>query len=50
MKLDYTKEELAVQKAALEQMFPTVEIVDAYSGMELDPVTLDARGSTAPVP
>lgn len=50
MKLDYTKEELAVQLAALGQMFRQVEIVDAYRGVVLDPATLEPQGSTAPIP
>ncbi|WP_300368146.1 diguanylate cyclase domain-containing protein [uncultured Subdoligranulum sp.] len=50
MKLDYTKEELAVQVAALEQLFSAVRIVDAYRGVLLDPVTLEAKGSMPPIP
>ena len=50
MKLDYTKQELAVQMAALEQVFPAVQIVDGYRGVALDPGTLEPRGSITPVP
>lgn len=50
MKLEYTKEELAVQVAALEQLFETVQIVDPYRGVLLDPATLEAGTESGPVP
>lgn len=50
MKLYYTKEELAAELAALEQMFPVVRIVDAYRGVVLDPATLEPGPGTVPVP
>lgn len=50
MKLEYTKEELAVQVAALEQLFDTVQIVDPYRGVLLDPATLEPGTESGPVP
>lgn len=50
MKLEYTKEELSLQAAALQQLFDTVHIVDPYRGVRLDPVTLEPQEESAPVP
>lgn len=50
MKLEYTKEELAVEIAALEQMFEGVQIVDPYRGALLDPATLEPGAESGPVP
>ena len=50
MKLEYTKEELAVQIAALEQLFDAVQIMDPYRGVLLDPATMEPRGECGPVP
>lgn len=50
MKLEYTKEELAVQIAALEQLFDKVQIVDPYRNALLDPATLEPAGESSPIP
>lgn len=50
MKLEYTKEELAAQIAALEQLFDKVHIVDPNRGALLDPATLESCGESGPVP
>lgn len=50
MKLEYTREELSVQVAALEQLFDTVQIVDPYRGALLDPATMEPCGESTPVP
>ena len=50
MKLEYTKEELSLQAAALEQLFDAVHIVDPYRGVRLDPATLEPQEESAPVP
>lgn len=50
MKLEYTKEELAVQIAALEQLFDTVCIVDPYRSVLLDASTLESAGEGSPIP
>lgn len=50
MKLEYTKEELAVEIAALEQLFDTVQIVDPYRNAWLDPATLEPAGESGLVP
>lgn len=50
MKLDYTKQELARQLAALAPLFGTVQIVDPYRGALLDPATLEPCGESDPVP
>lgn len=50
MKLEYTKEELAVQVAALEQLFEAVQIVDPYRGVLLDPATMEPCGESGPIP
>lgn len=50
MKLEYTKEELAAQMAALEQLFDAVHIVDPYRTALLDPATLEPNGECDPIP
>ncbi len=50
MKLEYTKQELAVEVAALEQLFGRVEILDPYRGALLDSSTLEPCGESSPVP
>lgn len=50
MKLEYTKEELALQIAALEQLFDAVHIVDPYRNVLLDPATMEPAGESGPVP
>ena len=50
MKLKYTKEELAVEVTALEQVFDQVQIVDPYRGALLDPVTLEPGEECGSVP
>ena len=50
MKLEYTKEELAVEIAALEQLFDTVQIVDPYRNAWLDPATLEPAGESGLIP
>lgn len=50
MKLEYTKEELAAEVTALEQLFDQVQIVDPYHGVLLDPATLEPKGESDPVP
>ena len=50
MKLEYTKEELSLQAAALQQLFDTVHIVDPYRGVRLDPVTLEPGEESGPIP
>ncbi len=50
MKLEYTREELSVQVAALEQLFDAVQIVDPYRGALLDPATMEPCGESSPIP
>ena len=50
MKLEYTKEELAAEVTALEQVFDQVQIVDPYRGALLDPVTLEPGEECGSVP
>lgn len=50
MKLEYTREELSAQVAALEQLFDTVQIVDPYRGVLLDTATMEPCGESSPIP
>ena len=50
MKLDYTKQELALQLASLAQVLGTAQVVDPYRGALLDPATLEPCGESDPVP
>ena len=50
MKLDYTKQELALQLASLAQVLGTAQVIDPYRGALLDPATLEPCGESDPVP
>ena len=50
MKLEYTKEELSLQAAALEQLFDAVHIVDPYRGGTAGPGNVGTAGGKRPCP